>query len=179
MNSSSSDALDSQSPETVGQINPNHGQNCETERDGSKMELSEERINFFRVINTFKSYGQVSKEKLMKKMKYFESLPVAHQVILLNLIDQIDFFDVYHSLCLHSPSAQKYLTEYKDSLEFQLKCVGLNDEVIRRIAADIDIFENDALDQHEQELYESEAIDLRPEDHFHDKIHSILKQIGG
>ena len=76
-----------------------------------------------------------------------------------------------------SPFVQKHLTEYKESLQFQLKCVGINDEVVKRIAADIDIFENDALDQHEQELYESEAIDLRPEDHFHDKIHSILKQI--
>ena len=84
MNDGSSDALDSQSPETVGQIDLNHDQHRErgpeSDRDCSKKELSEERINFFRVINTFKSYGQVSKEKLNKKVKYFESLPLNHQV---------------------------------------------------------------------------------------------------
>lgn len=79
--SSSSDVLDSQSPAAVEQINLNRDKSDgETDRDCLKKELSQERINFFRVINTFKSYGQVSKEKLNKKLKYFESLPLNHQV---------------------------------------------------------------------------------------------------
>lgn len=45
-----------------------------------KRELSEERINFMRVINTFNSYGDVSKQKLNEKLKYFNSLPKNHQV---------------------------------------------------------------------------------------------------
>lgn len=49
--------------------------------------------------------------------------------------------------------------------------------MIKKIATDIDIFENDSLDEHEQELFKSETVDLRPEPHFHNKIHSILKQI--
>lgn len=77
----SSDVLDSQSPATAEPIN--HRDKDDADRDGLKKELSEERINFFRVINTFKSYGQVSKEKLNKKLKYFESLPLNHQVICL------------------------------------------------------------------------------------------------
>ena len=58
-----------------------------------------------------------------------------------------------------------------------MKCLEINDEVIKKIAADIDIFENDSLEEHEQACYESDTVDLRPELHFHDKIHSILKQI--
>lgn len=60
-----------------------------------------------------------------------------------------------------------------------MKAVDINYEVVRQMAKDIDIFENDSFDETEfEELFRDQSIDLKPEPHFHDKIPSILKQIG-
>ena len=73
MNSSQSDELDNL-------IKMNNGELI-GDLDSKKLtELGEERINLMRVINTFKSYADVSKQKLLAKLEYFESLPLNHQV---------------------------------------------------------------------------------------------------
>ena len=60
-----------------------------------------------------------------------------------------------------------------------MKAVDINYDVIKRMP-DIFIFENDSFDQTEfEELIKNQPnIDLRPESHFHNKIPSIMKQIG-
>lgn len=70
-----SDQLDSQSNSIEQDL-------IKKEDNSKKKELSEERINFFRVINTFKLYGAYSREKLLDKLKYFETLPNHHQVFM-------------------------------------------------------------------------------------------------
>ena len=85
---SNSDVLDSQlssiqsnSIESDSIESKNHHDNStQSDEESKKKELSEERINFFRVINTFKSYGNYNKQKLNDKIKYFDTLPIHHKV---------------------------------------------------------------------------------------------------
>lgn len=114
-------------------------------RDPSK---DEENLHVCRVINTFRSYKEKSKNRLDSKLNYLSSLPKEHQ---------------------------ERLGKYKESLIFQLKCIEINDQIMSKIADDVNIFENENYDLAGSIL---RANEIKPSLADHEKTHNILKQIG-
>jgi hypothetical protein len=107
-------------------------------------DLAEEK-HVARVVGTFRSYRSYSDRRIERKLNFLATLPKEHQ---------------------------EKLIRYRESLLFQLKCVQINEEVMQRIAGDVNIFEN--------ECYQlaGDTNGNRPSQADHEKTHSILKQIG-
>lgn len=113
-------------------------------------ELAEE-MHVARVVGTFRSYRDYSERKIERKLNFLANLPKDHQ---------------------------EKLIRYRESLMFQLKCVQINDEVMRQIAGDVNIFENECY-RLVGDTNGSESLKfVQPSQADHEKTHSILKQIG-
>ena len=120
-----------------------------TNYEQSEQDELEETLHIAKVVSTFRTYKEDSKHRIEQKLAYLTSLPKDHQ---------------------------EKLIRYRESLLFQLKCVEINDQVMSRIADDVNIFENENF-EHADPNGDLRANFQKPTHPDHEKTHSILKQI--
>lgn len=87
-----------------------------SEMESSDIHSEEERLHFYKIISSFKSYRVFNKTVFMKRLKYLSTLP---------------------------EEEQKLLMKYRKRVEDALKCIDHNHSIIKMIIQDVEVmFEN-------------------------------------